>query len=100
MDRTGCPESTASPGSVACWAPTASKTALGTEVAAFTTLDEAGATGGGTTEVVPRVIFTTRSTTTIERIRTTNTQVTRAMGTRRRGGPAGVSSSVPLSCVV
>ncbi len=36
----------------------------------------------------------------MDRMRTTKTHVTRAMGTRRRGGPAGVSSSVPLTCVV
>src|SRR5579862_8956395 len=100
MVSVGCPESTACPGSVVCWAPTASKTAPGTEVVALTTPDEAGATGGGTTVVEPRVIFTTRRTTTIDRMRTTKTHVTSAMGTRRRGGPGGVSSWVPLSCVV
>src|SRR5579863_754474 len=100
MVSVGCPESTACPGSVVCWAPTASKTAPGTEVVALTTPDEAGVTGGGMTVVEPRVIFTTRRTTTIDRIRTTKTHVTSAMGTRRRGGPGGVSSWVPLSCVV
>ncbi len=60
----------------------------------------AGATGGGTTVVEPRVIFTTRSTTTINRIRMTNTQVTRAMGTGGAAGPPGPRSSVPLTCVV
>jgi hypothetical protein len=74
--------------------------AFGTDVAACTTDAGAGATGGATTAVVPRVTFTTRRTTTISNTSTTNTQVTSAMGMRRRGASAGGRPSVPLTCVV
>ena len=50
----------------------------GNEVTALTTAD--GATDGGATVAKPPVIFTTTSTTTMSRMRMTNTQVTRAMG--------------------
>ncbi len=62
-----------------------SRTDTGTVAAAWTTDAGAGATGGGTTAVVPRVTLTTRRTTTITRTRTTNAHVTRAIGARRTG---------------